>query len=86
MFAIVNWCLAAVQGTIWSWLFSGIPSTAIRPIPNAGECPKFLRWGHGEAWEPAQRVSCLDAGNEPLCASGAALRGCCPAGVLREEV
>ena len=29
----------------------------------AREVPKFLRWGHGEAWELAQRVSCIEAGN-----------------------
>ena len=39
-------CLAVVQGTIRSWVPLGFPSPAIRPVPNAGECPKFLHWGH----------------------------------------
>ena len=33
------------------------PSAAVVPMAKAGEVPKFLRWGHGEAWELAQRVS-----------------------------
>ena len=49
MLAIANWCLAVVQGTIRSWVPLGFPSPAIRPVRNAGECPKFLHWGHAEA-------------------------------------
>ena len=48
MFAMANWCLAVVQGTIQSWVPLGFPSLAIRQMANAGECPKSLRWGHGE--------------------------------------
>ena len=39
MFAMVNWCLAVVQGTIWSWVPSGFPSPAIRPMANGGGVP-----------------------------------------------
>ena len=46
MFATANWCLAVVQGTVRSWLPLGLSSPAIRPMANAGACPKFLRWGH----------------------------------------
>ena len=47
MFATANWYLAVVQGTLRSWLPLGLSSPAIRPMANAGEVPKFLRWGHG---------------------------------------
>ena len=32
-------------------------------MATAVGCPESLRWGHGEAWELAQRISCLEAGN-----------------------
>ena len=53
MFAMANWCLAVVQGAIWSWVPVGFPSLAIRPMANGGGCPKSLRWG---ARRGAQRV------------------------------
>ena len=72
MFAMVNWCLAVVQGTIWSWVPLGFPSPAIGPMANAGVWPKFLRWSHGEPLTESVRENppCLGAGNEPHSALG----------------
>ena len=33
------------------------PSTAIGPMANAGECPKFLRWHHAKALSESVRFS-----------------------------
>ena len=86
MLAIANWCLAVVQGTIRSWVPLGFPSLAIRPVPNAGECPKFLHWGHAEALSEPRGFSYLGAEKGRHSASGAASCGCCPMGVVLEEV
>ena len=84
MFAMVNWCLAVVQGTIWSWVPSGFPSPAIRPMANGGGCPRYLRWNHGgplgESW-----VAFLPRGwNRAYSGSGAAAHGCWRLGFWQE--
>ena len=70
MFATANWCLAVVQGTVWSWLPSGFPSPAIRPMANGGGCPRSLRWGHGGPLGESRVVFCLGAGTEPTALVG----------------
>ena len=55
MFSMPNWCLALVQGTIWSWVPVGFPSLAIRPMTNGGGCLKFLRRGHAEVFSESVR-------------------------------
>ena len=57
MFAIANWCLAMVQGTVRSWVPLGFPSLATRPMATAVACPGFLRWGHAEALGESLRDS-----------------------------
>ena len=69
MFATANWCLAVVQGTVRSWLPLGLSSPAIRPMANAGACPRSLRWGHGGPLsEYLVAFSALGAGTEPTVA------------------
>ena len=63
MFAMANWCLAVVQGAIWSWVPLGFPSPAMTPMANVGEGPEFLRCGYAGAVSESVRVSCLGVGN-----------------------
>ena len=67
-----------VQGTNWSRGPFGFPSTVVEPMANAVVCPESLRWGHAEALRSPEGISCLEAGNGPLCTSGAASCGCWP--------
>ena len=76
MFATANWCLAVVQGTVWSWLPLGLSSPAIRPMANAGACPRSLRWGHGGLLsESLVAFFCLGAGTEPTAGCGSGVGG-----------
>ena len=46
----------------------GFFSTAVGPMANAGEVPKFLRWGHAQALSESLRLLYLGAINEPTAA------------------
>ena len=73
MFATANWCLAVVQGTVRSWLPLGLSSPAIRPMANAGACPKFLRWGHARPLIESSLAFCalwLETSLQRGCGSG----------------
>ena len=82
MFAMVNWCLVVVQGTIWSWVPSGFLSPAIRPMANGGGCPRSLRWGHGGPLGESLVASVPLGWNRAYNGSGAAAHGCWAVGVL----
>ena len=48
----------------------GLPSTAIRPMANAGGVTRLLRWGHGEPLSESLVVLYLGLGNEPTAGCG----------------
>ena len=53
-----------MQRSIQSWVLFVFPPSAVELMANAGECPKSLRWGHGEALSESIVILLPEAGNE----------------------